>query len=86
MVLSSLRKKIDDVDLQLLELLARRLKISREIAEYKRKNDLPVHDLKRELEIITKRIEQFKQLGFDDETFVAKLFELIMHKSREVQQ
>ena len=86
MVLSSLRKKIDNVDLQLLELLAQRLKISREIAEYKRQNNLPIQDRKRELEVITKRIEKFKQLGFDDEIFVTKLFELIMRKSREVQQ
>ena len=86
MVLSSLRKKIDEADLQLLELLAQRLKISREIAEYKRQNNLPIQDRKRELEVITERIEKFKQLGFDDEIFVTKLFELIMRKSREVQQ
>lgn len=86
MVLSSLRKKIDEVDLQLLELLAQRLNISEEIAEYKRQNNLPIQDRKRELEIITQRIEKFKQLGFDDEMFVTKLFELIMHKSREVQK
>ena len=86
MVLSSLRKKIDHVDLQLLELLAQRLNISREIAEYKRQNNLPIQDRKRELEVITERIEKFKQLGFDDEIFVTKLFELIMRKSREVQQ
>ncbi len=86
MVLSSLRKKIDEVDLQLLELLAQRLNISEEIAEYKRKNNQPIQDRKRELEVITKRIEKFKQLGFDDKMFVTKLFELIMHKSREVQK
>ena len=62
------------------------MKISREIAEYKQQNNLPARDKKRESEIIEDRTKQFKEMGIDDEKFVAELFELIMRKSREVQQ
>lgn len=86
MSLPEYRKKIDALDEQLLELLAQRLGICKEIAEYKRKNNLPVQHKKREHELIKSRIEKLKELGFDDEEFVQELFELIMKKSREVQQ
>lgn len=86
MTLAQSRRKIDALDYQILELLAQRLEICKEIAEYKQKNNLSVYDKKRELEITNNRIERFKELGFDEQEFVTKLFELIMKKSREVQK
>lgn len=85
MVLPESRSEIDQLDHQLLELLAERLKICRKISDYKRKNNLPIQDRKRELEVIKDRIKKLKGLGVDDEKFVTELFELIMKKSREVQ-
>ncbi len=86
MTLPQSRQRIDALDYQLLELLAQRLGICKEIAEYKQKNNLPVQDQEREKEILQERIKAFKELGFDDETFIKKLFEVIIKKSRGVQQ
>ncbi len=84
--LEKLRKNIDAVDEQLVQLLAQRLNISREIAKYKRQNNSPIMDEKRELEIIEDRTAKFKELGIDDKRFVAELFGLIIRKSLEVQR
>lgn len=86
MSLEKLRKRIDAVDQQLLKLLAERLEIGKDIAEYKREHDLPIQDRKRELEVIKDRIKKCKELGIDDERFITELFELIMKKSREIQK
>lgn len=84
--LEKMRENIDAADEQLAQLLVQRLKISREIAGYKRQNNIPILDQKRELEMIKDRTKKFKEQGLNDEKFVAELFELIMRKSREVQQ
>ena len=86
MSLEVYRKKINALDEQLLLLLAQRLEICREIAGYKHKNNLSIQDSNREQEIIKTRIKKFKELGFDDQEFITALFELVMDKSREVQQ
>lgn len=86
MNLQQLRLKIDALDYQLLELIAKRLEICKEIAKYKQSSNLPVQDKKREEEIIKNQIKKFKELGFDEKVFIEELFELIMKKSREVQE
>lgn len=86
MSLEILREKIDLLDTGLLRVLAQRLEISKEIAEFKKVNGLPIQDSKRELDLIKDRIRKGKELSIDDEKFVTELFELIMKKSREVQR
>lgn len=86
MVLNQSRRKIDALDYQLLELLAQRLEICKEISVYKRKNNLPLQDQEREKEILRERIKVFRELGFDDETFIKELFGAIIKKSRDLQQ
>lgn len=86
MKLEEARKKIDAIDRKIIKLLAERLEICTELGEYKQKNNLPIKDRKRELEIIQDRLELLKQHGFGDERFVKDLFEIILKKSREVQK
>ncbi len=86
MSLVEFRKKIDALDEQLLLLLAQRLEICQKLADYKHENNLSIQDRDREQEVIKDRIKMFKELGFEDQKFVQGLFELIIKKSREVQQ
>ena len=86
MNLEKTRKKIDLLDHQLVKLIAARSELGLELGNYKKENNLPIQDRKRELEIIADRIAKFKELGIDDEKFVKELFELIMKKSREMQK
>lgn len=53
--LSDLRQQIDHIDEQLLELLARRMKISGEIGEYKREHEIPVVQSNRYRELLEHR-------------------------------
>ncbi|MDR1556070.1 MAG: bifunctional 3-deoxy-7-phosphoheptulonate synthase/chorismate mutase type II [Tannerellaceae bacterium] len=53
--LSELRRQIDQIDEQLLELLAKRMRISREIGVYKKEHNMPVLQSPRYSEILEKR-------------------------------
>jgi chorismate mutase len=49
--LKEFRKRIDDIDLALIDLLEKRLEITKEIAEFKKQNDIQIEDSNREYEI-----------------------------------
>ena len=61
--LSNLRKQIDELDNDLLALLARRMHVSREIGTYKKEHNMPILQTKRYEEILQKRIEQAEEMG-----------------------
>ena len=46
--LSESRKEIDEIDRQLVELFERRMKVSADVAEYKKRTGMPVLDQGRE--------------------------------------
>jgi len=84
--IEKIRRMIDNIDEQLVELIIKRMNCSREIGEYKKTKHLPIYDLQREEEIIRAKIELFIEHGFNDPIFVQKLFFLFFEKSREMQQ
>jgi len=65
--LASLRRQIDELDNSLLELLARRMRVSREIGQYKKEHNMPILQSQRYDEIIQNRIAQALQMGMDTE-------------------
>ncbi|MBR5614664.1 MAG: prephenate dehydratase [Clostridia bacterium] len=56
--LEILRKKIDEIDSQLLPLFLSRMECSAGVAEYKRANNMPVLDKQREKQILENKIEK----------------------------
>ena len=52
--LSTLRGNINEIDNKIVELWAQRMECSLKIAEYKKENNLPVFDEKREKELLSK--------------------------------
>ena len=83
MSLDELRKQIDRTDQMLLTSFVTRMRISANIAEYKKKNGLPVLDEKREQE----KLEEIRKLSPDDmEESCVMLYNKIMELSRERQQ
>ena len=54
MKIEELREKIDGIDSKLIELIKERLDIASDIAEYKKENNLPILDRKRERELLNK--------------------------------
>lgn len=65
--LTGLRRQIDDLDNDLLELLAKRMRVSREIGMYKKEHNMPILQEHRYDEILQKRIAQAVDMGMKAE-------------------
>lgn len=78
--LGQLRKQIDMMDDQLMDLLTRRMRISREIATYKKEHNMSVVQTGRYTEILDKRGAQGTLCGMDPD-FVKKVYEAIHEES-----
>jgi len=78
--LSELRKQIDEMDDQLLEVLAKRMRISREIGTYKKEHNIQILQTARYSEILEGRINQATSFGIDGEC-MKKILEAIHEES-----
>lgn len=78
--LSDLRRQIDEIDEQILEFMAKRMRVSCEIAQYKKENDVQVLQAGRYDEILTKRSQDGVSMGMSEE-FVKEVFEAIHAES-----
>lgn len=78
--IQKLRKQIDSIDNQLMELLAKRMQVCREIGHYKKEHNITVLQASRYNEILEKRGVQGTLTGMSPE-FVAKVFESIHEES-----
>lgn len=75
-----LRKQIDELDNELMELLAKRMRVCREIGQYKKEHNMTVFQANRYNEILEKRGAQGSLLGMDAE-FIARVFEGVHEES-----
>lgn len=75
-----LRKQIDECDDSLIELLARRMHICREIGQYKKENGMTILQTGRYTEILERRGEQGVANGMDAD-FIKKVFDAIHSES-----
>ena len=78
--IEALRSQIDECDNSLLDILAKRMRISREIATYKREHNMTIVQATRYNEILDKRGAQGVLCGMSDE-FVRTIFERIHEES-----
>ena len=78
--LAELRKQIDECDNDLIQTLAKRMRISREIGTYKKEHDMTILQTGRYNEILEKRGSQASLCGMDTE-FAKKVFEAIHEES-----
>lgn len=78
--ISGLRHQIDEIDNALIELLAKRMRISREIGQYKKEHDMTVLQTHRYAEIIEKRGVQGSLCGIDP-SCTKQIFEAIHSES-----
>jgi chorismate mutase len=78
--LDALRRQIDEIDNSLIELLAKRMRISREIGQYKREHGLTIVQTGRYSEILDKRGAQGVLCGMSSE-FMKDIFESIHEES-----
>lgn len=75
-----LRKQIDELDNNLMDLLAKRMRVCREIGQYKKEHNMTILQTGRYNEILDKRGAQGSLCGMDSE-FVKEIFEHIHEES-----
>lgn len=78
--IKQLRRQIDELDNELMDMLAKRMRICREIGQYKKEHNMTVLQSARYSEILDKRGAQGSLCGMSDE-FVKGVFELIHEES-----
>ncbi len=82
MELTELRREINDIDDEILNLFLRRMEASAQVADYKREHDLPILVPAREREIL-KRVAQ--AAGPDQSGYARVLFSMLMELSKSYQ-
>lgn len=82
--LSALRRQIDEADDQLLELIAKRMRVSKEIGTFKKEHNMTIVQTDRYDEILTKRIAQATEMDMNPE-FMRVVLEAIHEESVRVQ-
>lgn len=78
--INTLRKQIDELDNNLIEIMAKRMRICREIGQYKKEHNITVLQTSRYNEILDKRGAQGSLCGMDAE-FIKKVFEAVHEES-----
>jgi chorismate mutase len=78
--ITQLRKQIDELDNQVMDILAKRMRVCREIGQYKKEHNMTVLQAQRYNEILDKRGAQGSLCGMDSE-FVKKIYEAIHEES-----
>ncbi|MBR6750906.1 MAG: prephenate dehydratase [Clostridia bacterium] len=82
MELTEIRKKIDEIDKNLVDLYKQRMLLCANIAEYKRENGMPILDTARERELLNKVADMS---GREFEEYTRTLYSTILDISRSYQ-
>lgn len=83
-LLEKIRKEVDDIDSELLQILWRRMEKIEEIGRYKNENDITVLQIDRLRKMMISRLKTGKELGLDKK-FVLKLLQLVHKESIQIQ-
>ena len=75
-----LRKQVDELDNELMNILSKRMRVCREIGQYKKEHNMTVLQANRYSEILDKRGAQGALLGMSPE-FIAQVFEHVHEES-----
>lgn len=78
------RNKIDNIDDKIMELLVNRYLIVKDIGKFKKDNNLPVYDEKRENYIYDKIDDCF--LLDDHRNFLKSIYKNIMFETKKIQE
>ena len=85
MRVENLRHHLDKLDTQLLNVLARRMQISKQIGNYKRANNIPPPDKSRWNKVVKSRLKIANELNLDQQG-VKEMLKIIHTMSLKQQQ
>lgn len=80
--LEKYRKEIVKIDEKIFQLLESRFEIVRKVGDFKKENNLPVRNKKREQDLIEKMSEKYSM----DKNFIAKFYRVIFNNSYEIEK
>ena len=80
-----LRKKVDEIDDQILKALCERVKVCKAIGDAKKKQGLPIRDSSRENEVYERIIENSAQFQLDP-TQIERVYREIVNMCSAVQE
>lgn len=78
--LSLLRREIDRIDSELLDILSKRMEVCREIGQYKKEHGIPVVQADRYSDILADRIETAADMGMSEE-FMRRILSAVHEES-----
>lgn len=82
--LEELRKVINNVDDEILQVMSTRMSVAKQIGEYKRDNQVTILQIKRWEEILKSRLKNGEMMGLSQE-FIKELYQLIHNESIRIQ-
>lgn len=82
--LKDLRKKIDEIDKDIVRLIDERMKVSVKVGEIKKKNNAPIFDPKREKEVIASKINLLENKELSN--LITTIYNDIMYTSKQIQK
>ena len=82
--IDDLRRAIDEIDRQILELLAARVRVVLAVGDYQRRNGVAVYDPERERNLLA-RLASLAPEPLDGDT-VRRIFERLIDESRRLEQ
>ena len=77
------RKVIDDLDNKIMSLLVDRLQVAKDVGLYKKQNNIPVFDKKREQKIFEKIDSKFEKE--EDKLFVKTIYTKLLVETKKSQ-
>lgn len=84
-ILTSLRGKIEKIDLQITTLLKERFEVVKKIGDFKEQNKSNIRDLQREKALLAKLL-QSHELKKNEKIYIEKIFKSIFENSCEIQE
>lgn len=84
MDLTQAREKIEDIDKQMANLFEMRMECSKEIAQYKKENNIPIYDATREKNLMEKNRSYIKNDMLKE--YYLKFFKGLLDISKEYQE
>lgn len=85
MNLEEIRKEIDNIDKELLDLLDKRTSLISKVAEYKIKKSIPVEDSERRKQIISSKRKKAEELNINPD-LIEKIYTLLIDEACKIQE
>ena len=85
MDLNEIRKELDKLDFELVNIIARRFGFMKDVARFKKENNLGIRDFVREKKIIEEKRELVQELGVSPDV-IEKIFRILIDESVRLQE